>query len=97
MNEGFYLPQIGDGYFANIQSDGHHLRLFAEVYELGFVAVVFDVEHNREVSRQNGDDMAGTKLKAEEAGQQYLRQQYGVRGEVAVPWEMNPQTQAKQR
>jgi hypothetical protein len=58
------FPVAGDGYWAEVQSDGEYLRLFAEVYSLGYLAVVFDVNRKARAAREDADDLDEAKKKS---------------------------------
>src|SRR5262245_40718204 len=58
-------PVIGDGYQADLHVTDAHLWLFAEVYCLGYLAVVFDVNHKLKVVMQDASDLEDAKKKAE--------------------------------
>ncbi len=72
------------------------LRLFSEVYELGYVAVVYDVNGKREVARRDSDDLEDGKKKAEESAADYLRQQNAPAQLSSVTWQMTAQTRLRQ-
>lgn len=53
------FPVAGDGYWAEVVVGDEHLRLFAEVYSLGFLAFVYDVRRHQKLSPE---DAAGYLL-----------------------------------
>jgi hypothetical protein len=89
------LPRVGDGFQADIRVGDHHLRLFSEVYQLGFVSVVYDVTARQEINRQNADSLEDGKLRAAEGAAEYVRHAYGLELPDVVEWEMNPQMRAR--
>jgi hypothetical protein len=90
------FPVSGDGFRADVNVGQNHLRLFAEIYELGYVAVVFDMNAHREVARNYADNLDDGKRRAEQAAGDYLRR---LDGTVlpAVNWEMNAQMRNRQQ
>jgi hypothetical protein len=67
------FPVAGDGYQAEVQAKKEHLRLFAELYSLGYLAVVYDVNRKNRVSREDANDLDDAKAKAESMAAGYLR------------------------
>jgi hypothetical protein len=59
------FPVAGDGYWAEVQSGDQYLRLFSEVYSLGYLAVVFDVNRKAKVVREDADNLDEAKKQAE--------------------------------
>ncbi len=51
------FPVGGDGFRSDVIAGQHHLRLFAEVYELGHVAVVYDMNAEHEIARNDADSL----------------------------------------
>lgn len=51
------FPVVGDGFRADVNIGQHHLRLFAEVYELGYVAVLYGMNAYHEVARNDADNL----------------------------------------
>jgi hypothetical protein len=90
------IPMVGDGYEAEVKVNDQHLRLFAEVYELGHVAVVYNVNAKREIARRDADDLKYGMKKAEELASDYLKRRHGVAELPAVDWQMNAQTRNRQ-
>src|SRR5258708_27959539 len=89
------FPVAGDGYWAEIRVGTEHLRLFAEVYSLGYLAVVYDVNRNRKLPFEDADNLDDAKAKAESMAAGYLR--YRTAGELPrVEWMLNPQSKAAQ-
>src|SRR5258707_5944395 len=89
------FPVAGDGYQAEVKAKTEHLRLFAEVYSLGYLAVVYDVNRENRVSREDANNLDDAKAKAESMAAGYLR----YRGAELLPpveWVMNPQSKAAQ-
>jgi len=87
------FPVAGDGFQAEVKIKDQHLRLFAEVYSLGYLAVVFDVNRKQRVSREDADNLDDAKTKAESLAAGYLR--YRGAGELpSVTWVLNPQSKA---
>jgi len=84
------IPVVGDGFRADIMAGLRKLRLFSEVYELGHVALVYDLDEHREVSRQDADDLETGKRLAEQAAANYLRRLDGT-ALPRVEWAMNAQ------
>lgn len=87
------FPVAGDGYWAEVKSGDEHLRLFAEVYSLGYLAVVFDVNRKERIAREDADDLDEAKKKAEGRAAGYLH----YRGAGALPkieWQLNAQSKA---
>ncbi len=87
------FPVAGDGYWAEVQSSGECLRLFAEVYSLGYLAVVFDVNRKARAAREDADDLDEAKKRAEALAAGYLH----YRGAGALPkveWQLNSQSKA---
>jgi hypothetical protein len=87
------FPVRGDGFRADVIAGQHRLRLFAEVYELGHVAVVYDMDAQREIARNDADDLNDGMRRAERAAAYYLRHLDGTVLPV-VNWEMNAQMRA---
>ena len=88
---GFPVP--GDGYFAEVKAGNQHLRLFAEVYSLGYLAVVFDVSRKERVAREDANDLDEAKKKTEGLAAGYLR----FRGAGPLPrvkWQLTAQSKA---
>jgi hypothetical protein len=90
------FPVTGDGFRADVIAGQHRLRLFAEVYDLGHVAVVYDMNTRNEVARNDADNLDDGMRRAEGAAGDYLRH---LDGTVlpAVNWEMNAQMRARSR
>ncbi len=87
------FPVAGDGYQAEVKIKDQNLRLFAEVYSLGYLAVVFDVNLKQKVSLEDADNLDDAKTKAESLADGYLR--YRGAGELPpVTWVLNPQSRA---
>lgn len=88
------FPVNGDGFRADVIAGQHRLRLFAEVYELGHVAVVYDMNTHNEVARNDADNLDDAMRRAELAAGDYLRH---LDGTVlpALNWEMNAQMRAR--
>jgi hypothetical protein len=59
------IPTVGDGFRAEVRVGGQYLCLFSEVYELGHRAVVYDINAEHEVSRQEANDLEDGEKKAE--------------------------------
>ena len=91
------IPTVGDGFLAEVKVEGHHLRLFSEVYEMGHRAVVYDVNAKREIARIDADSLDEGKRKAEESAWDYLKHQHGIAQIPIVSWQMNRQTSMKQK
>ena len=88
-------PVIGDGYQADLQVTNAHLWLFAEVYCLGYLAVVFDVNHKLKVAVQDAADLEDAKKKAEGYAAGYLR--YLGAGDLPdIHWDHNPRNHTAQ-
>jgi len=88
-------PVIGDGYQANLQVKNAHLWLFAEVYCLGHLAVVFDVNRKSKVVVEDANNLDDARKKAEGYAAGYLR--YLGAGDLPeVHWESNPRSRAAQ-
>lgn len=90
------FPVNGDGFRADVIAGQHHLRLFAEVYELGHVALVYDMNTHNEVSRNDADNLDDAMRRAERAAADYLRHL----DDAVLPalnWEMNAQMRARSR
>ena len=81
------FPIAGEGYLAEVKVNNYHLRLFAEAYPLGHVAVVYDVGARREVLREDADDLDQAKQKAEE-GINRLLKSVGAQS-PEIQWQMN--------
>lgn len=82
-------PVIGDGYQADLQVTNAHLWLFAEVYCLGYLAVVFDVHRKLKVAVEDASDLEDAKKKAEGYAAGYLR--YLGAGDLPeIHWDANP-------
>jgi len=90
------FPVRGDGFWADVVAGQHHLRLFAEVYELGHVAVVYDLNAHREVQRNDANNLDDAMRRAEQFATDYLTHLDGT-ALPAVNWQMNAQTQARQQ
>jgi hypothetical protein len=88
------FPVRGDGFRADVVAGEHRLRLFSEVYELGHVAVVYDMDAQREIARNDADDLNDGMRRAEQAAADYLRHLDGTVLRV-VNWEMNAQMRAR--
>jgi hypothetical protein len=87
------LPVAGDGYQAGVKAKCRHLRLFAEVYPLGYFAAVFDLNTKQTVARGDADNLDDAKKKAESLAAGYLR--YWGAGELpAVEWNLNAQSRS---
>jgi hypothetical protein len=89
------FPVVGDGFIAEVEVGGQHLRLFSEVYELGYCAVVYDVNAKHEVARHDTDSLEDGRKKAEESAGNYLKHVHGIAPLPYVNWQMNAQTQQK--
>jgi hypothetical protein len=87
------FPVAGDGYQAEVKVKDQYLRLFAEVYSLGYLAVVFDMNRKQRVSREDADNLDDAKAKAESLAAGYLRYR-GVGELPLVAWVLNPQSKA---
>jgi hypothetical protein len=87
------FPVGGDGYTADVKSGGEHLRLFAEVYSLGFLAVVYDVNRKTKVSANDADNLDDVKARAESVAAGYLRYR-GAGNLPEVAWSLNAQSRA---
>ncbi|HEY6946182.1 MAG TPA: hypothetical protein VI431_13665 [Candidatus Acidoferrum sp.] len=88
-------PVIGDGYQADLQVTNAHLWLFAEVYCLGYLAVVFDVNRKLKVAVQDATDLEDAKKKAEGYAAGYLR--YLGAGDLPdIHWDPNPRNRTTQ-
>jgi len=83
------FPVVGDGFVADVDVDGQHLRLFSEIYELGHRAVVYDVNAKNEIARHDADSLEGGKRMAEESAANYLKYVHGITPLPAVNWQMN--------
>jgi hypothetical protein len=90
------FPVVGDGFVADVDVSGQHLRLFSEIYELGHRAVVYDVNSKHEVARNDADSLEHGKEVAEESAANYLKYVHGITPLPAVNWQLNAQTQQKQ-
>jgi len=89
------FPRVGDGYQADIVLADLHLRLFAEAYELGYVAVVHDMKLGQAVAKEDADGLDSAKARAEELAAGYLK--HAGRGELpTVEWHLNPQSRSPQ-
>jgi len=84
----------GDGFRSDVIAGQHHLRLIAEVYELGHVAVIYDMNAEHEIARNDADSLNDGMRRAEQIAANYLRQLDGT-ALPAVNWEMNAQMQAR--
>ena len=88
-------PVIGDGYQADMKVNNAHLWLFAEVYCLGHLAVVFDVNRKSKVAVEDAISLDDARRKAEGYAAGYLR--YLGAGDMPdVHWEPNPRSKAAQ-
>src|SRR5690242_20854173 len=84
-------PVVGHGYQADLQVSNAHLWLFAEVYCLGHLAVVFDVNRKLKVAVEDAINLEDAKKKAEGYAAGYLR--YLGAGDLPdVRWDPNPRT-----
>ena len=90
------FPAVGDGFWAELEVNGQHLRLFSEVYELGHRAVVYDMKTKHEIARRDADSLEDGKRIAEQSAADYLKRVHGVASLPPVNWSMNAQTQQKQ-
>jgi hypothetical protein len=87
------FPVAGDGFQAEVIAKDEHLRVFAEVYSLGYLAVVYDVNRKQKVSREDANILDDAKAKAEGLAAGYLR--YLGAGDLPkVAWALNPQSKA---
>lgn len=84
-------PVIGDGYQADLRLKDAHLWLFAEVYCLGYLAVVFDVNHKSKVALEDAKSLEDARKKAEGYAAGYLRY-LGAGDMPEVRWEHNPRS-----
>jgi hypothetical protein len=87
------FPVAGDGFWAQMRSGDEHLRLFAEVYFLGYLAVVFDVNRKTKLPGQDANNLDEAKKKAEGIPAGYLH----YRGSGALPkieWQLNQQSKS---
>jgi len=74
-----------------MQVNGAHLWLFAEVYCLGHLAVVFDVNRKSKVAVEDAVSLDDARKKAEGYAAGYLR--YLGAGDMPdVHWESNPRS-----
>jgi hypothetical protein len=89
------FPVVGDGFWTEVEIGGQHLRLFSEVYELGYRSVVYDVNAKHEVARHDVDGLEQGKTAAEESAANYLKY-HGIAALPPVNWQMNAQTKLKQ-
>ena len=90
------FPVTGDGFTADVEVSGQHLRLFAEVYVLGHVAVVYDVNGKHEIARHDADNLEDGKRKAVESAANYLNYVHGITQVPSVNWQVNAQTRQRQ-
>lgn len=65
------------------------------MYELGYVAVLYDMNAHHEVARNDADNLDDGMRRAEQAAGDYLRHLDGTVLPV-VNWEMNPQMRNRQ-
>lgn len=87
------FPVAGDGYYAELKIKDQYLRLFAEVYSLGYLAVVFDMNMKQRVAREDADNLDDAKRKAESLAAGYLH--YRAAGELPViKWDLNAQSRS---
>lgn len=89
------FPVAGEGYFAELQTNDQYLRLFAEVYPLGHVAVVYDMNRKEYVSRDDANDFDVARRLAEESATRYLRH-LGIADVPPVTWQLNQQAGQRQ-
>ena len=92
---GVSWPVIGDGFHADLQANTAHLWLFAEVYCLGYLAIVFDVTHKFRVALEDASNLDDARKKAEGYAAGYLHY-LGVGDMPDVCWECNPRSRAAQ-
>lgn len=87
---------MGDGFWADVHAGQHHLRLFAEVYELGYVAMLYDVNAHREIERRDVNNLDEARQLAEELATEHLRRLDGT-SLPAVDWQPSAVRQAQER
>jgi len=73
------FPVAGDGYWAEVEAHAERLRLFAEVYSLGFLAVVYDVNRDQKLSPEDANNLDDAKSESRSQGGWLF----------AVPWGRN--------
>ena len=88
------FPVYGDGYWAEVKMQDQYLRLFSGVYELGHVALVYDMNAHCDIDRQNADDLEDAKKKAEKIAAEYVRRMTNATL-PPVEWKMNAQTKLR--
>jgi hypothetical protein len=89
------FPVAGDGYLAELEVGGEHLRLFAEVASLGYLAAIYDVKQKCSISAQTADGLDEARCKAENLAADFLR--YRNVGELPkVEWKPNHQSRMAQ-
>lgn len=92
---GISWPVIGDGYHADLQANTAHLWLFAEVYCLGYLAIVFDVTRKSRVVLEDAGNLEDARKKAEGYAAGYLHY-LGVGDMPEVRWQSNPRSRGGQ-
>jgi hypothetical protein len=96
MGAGSGFPVAGEGYYAELKTNDQHLRLFAELYPLGYVAVVYDMNRKQYISREDANDFDGARRLAEESATRYSRY-LGLGDLPRVAWRLNQQARRRQR
>jgi hypothetical protein len=86
------FPFIGNGFRAEVKVDGQHLRLFSEVYMLGHVAAVYDVNAKREIARHDVENLDTGKLEAKRSAANHLKYVHGITPMPGVEWQINVQS-----
>lgn len=90
------FPAVGDGFWAEVEVGGQHLRLFSEAYELGHRAVVYNMNAKQEVARHDASSLDHGKKVAEQNAADYLKYAHGIATLPPINWRMNVQTKQKQ-
>jgi len=68
------FPKANFGFHADVETKGHHLRLFSEETTVDPVSAVFDVKAKKWVSREWADDLEDGKRKALEIAEAFIKQ-----------------------
>jgi len=65
-------PKIEEGYTAAVRVGTHHVRLKSEMSVGGIIALIYDMNANKEIEREFVDDFEAGKRRAEEMAKDYL-------------------------
>jgi hypothetical protein len=67
------FPRVGQGFWTEVKTQEHHLRLFSAVTEIGEVGCVFDMDAKAWISGEWANDLEHGKRKAEAVARAVLK------------------------